>query len=105
VDNAEARRLIERELDSLRELSYAELRERIPAKRGGFRFTEICDAIQATTREVTADSGAVYLVETMVMWDEAADEAIRVVVSIDDARRIAFISVTESFVLSPARSR
>ena len=101
MDKAEAQSLIDREIDTLRELSYAELRERIPAKREGFLFIDIREAIQVATREVTVDSGAVYRVETMVMWDGKADEAIRVVVSIDDARLSAFISVTGDFVMAP----
>jgi hypothetical protein len=101
VNNAEARRVIERELDALRELSYAELRQRIPAKRQGFLFTDIFEAMQAATREVRVDSGAVYRVETLVMWDSKADEEIRVTVSVDDARGSAFISITESFILAP----
>jgi hypothetical protein len=101
VDKAEARLLIERELEALRRLAYAELCGRIPPKRRNFLFRDIVEAIQAATREVTGDSGAVYRVETMVMWDDRVAETIRVVVAVDDARRSALLSITGDFIMAP----
>ena len=101
MDHAEAHTLIDRELEALRRLAYSELCTRIPPKRQTFLFRDIVEAIQAASREVTADSGAVYRVETMVMWDGKADEAIRVVVAVDDPRRSAFASVTGEFIMAP----
>lgn len=101
MDQAEAQTLIERELEALRQLAYSELCARIPPKRQNFIFRDIVEAIQAASREVTADSGAVYRVESMVMWNGKADEAIRVVVAVDDPRRSAFASVTGDFVMAP----
>jgi hypothetical protein len=53
------------------------------------------------THDVVADSGTAYQVESMVMWDGRAGEAVRVIVAIDDGRRSAFAPMTDSFVLAP----
>ena len=105
VDQAEARTLIDRELDALRGLSYSELCGRIPQKRRDFLYVDIVDALQVATHEVTADSGAVYQVETLVMWDGKQGEAVRVTICIDNPGHTAFPPVTESFTVAPPQAR
>jgi hypothetical protein len=105
VDEAEARGLLEREVDALRELSYTDLCARIPAKRGRFLFIDIVDALQMQTRDVVTESGAACQVESMVVWDSKPGEAVRVIVAIDDGRRSASAPMTDSFVVARPQPR
>jgi hypothetical protein len=99
MDKTEARALLEQEIAVLRQVSYSDLCTRIPAKRERFLFVDIVDALQMQTRDVIAASGTAYQLESMVMWDGKAGEAVRVVVAIDDGRRSA--PMTDSFIVAP----
>jgi hypothetical protein len=101
VNKAEARRFLAEEIAGLRALSYEELRSRIPRRRRRFLFVELVGEDQATTREVVADSGTRYQLETQVFWDGKPERDIRVMVSIDDGGLSAFLPISDDFIIAP----
>jgi hypothetical protein len=102
VDEEEARRVLDHEVAALRALSYDELRLRMPQVRRRVWFVNFVDHPQVDpNREVTAESGAVYQVETLVDWDGATDANLRVIVAIDDGGPSAYKPMTDSFIMAP----
>ena len=100
MSKAEARQLLERELASLRERPYEELRWRIPTGPNllGLRYLRAEEEFRG---EVAGDSGAVYGIETEVFWKRGRDGALRVLVTVDDGGTGAFRPVSGSFAMAP----
>jgi hypothetical protein len=106
MDRAEARKLLDQEMATLRELGYEGLRARVPliVRRSTRRFlwwryeAQTLASPPFEVHDVTADSGTVYQVETDVNWDEDVDGSIRVLATIDDG---GDSSMTDGFVMAP----
>jgi len=102
MDKAEARRALADEVGRLRGLSYAELSGRIPAHpRRVLGIIPVLEEPQVETREVTAESGTTYQLESQVLWDGKAGGDIRVLVAADDGGASARKPVTADFILAP----
>jgi hypothetical protein len=86
MNKTEALRILHAQLQQWRERSYADLCKDVGESR---RF------------EVTGEGGTWYQGDVRVFWDDKADEAIRVIASIDDGGWRAFVPVTADFVLAP----
>jgi hypothetical protein len=52
-------------------------------------------------REVAGKSGAVYTVEVSAYWDDEPNQDIRVIASISDGGKSAYVPMTDDFILSP----
>jgi len=52
-------------------------------------------------REVAGKSGAVYTIEVSSYWDDEPNQAIRVIASISDGGKSAYVPMTDDFILSP----
>ncbi|SDR70337.1 hypothetical protein [Actinopolymorpha singaporensis] len=87
MDKTEARRLAVDRIAELRQMSYAELRDR-------FLDQPQCD-------EVRAVSGTVYQVETEGFWDDQEAVHLRILVYVDDGGWAAFSPVGDSFIVAP----
>ncbi len=86
VNIVEARDLMERQLKSWRERSYADLVTRIG---------------QSEHFEVTGPSGVRYQLEIQAVWDSRTGGDVRVLGSIDDGGWRAFVPPTDSFIKAP----
>jgi hypothetical protein len=90
MDEAEARVILQAEIDKLRSLTYEQLKERLLGE------------VEAV--EVVGPSGAEYQLELQAMWDDPRrkDGNLRVISSIDDGRAWrAFVPLTDSFSIAP----
>ena len=88
MDKDEARTLALARVRELREMSWAELRERYLDRD--------------ETVEVAGPSGTLYQVETQVFWDAAKEANLRVFVSVDDGGFWSAVSpFLESFIIAP----
>jgi hypothetical protein len=88
VDEAEARGVALARVRELRELSWAELRDRYLDRD--------------ETVDVTGPSGMSYQVETQVLWDDAPERNLRVFVSVDDGSFWRAVNpLLESFIMAP----
>ncbi len=56
---------------------------------------------ETEAHEVTAASGVVYQVETMVYWDGRAGGDIRVIAAVDDGGWRAFRPLSRDFIMCP----
>ena len=81
-----ARSLIKSELDKLRQLAYSELVTMIG---------------NPSTKEVIADDGKWYQLETEVFWDNKRPKDLRVMVAADDGGWRAFKPLTGDFIIRP----
>ena len=52
-------------------------------------------------REVTGKSGAIYTIEVSSYWDDKPNQDIRVIASISDGGKSAYVPMTGDFILSP----
>jgi len=86
MDNDEALRLLEREVDAFRGESYDDLVRRMDADTLAY--------------ELAGSSGAQYQVEITFHWDGPKGGDIRVIGSIDDGGWRAFLPLTRSFIKS-----
>jgi hypothetical protein len=90
MDEAEARVILQAEIDKLRGLPYERLQNRL------------LDEVEAL--EVSGPSGAEYQLEVQAMWDDPRSKGgnLRVIASIDDGRGWrAFSPLTDSFIMTP----
>jgi hypothetical protein len=87
VNKDEARKVALEQSRALREMSWAQLRERY--------------LNESETVEVTGPSGTVYQVQTRAFWDGRKEEGLRVSVAVDDGGWRAFSPLTEDFILAP----
>ena len=87
MDKSEARRVALNEARGLRELAWAELRDRYLGS--------------PQTVEVIGPSGTTYQVKTHAVWDGKSDGDLRVFVEVDDGGWRAFLPLAESFIVSP----
>ena len=87
MDKTEARQLALDRITELRQMSYAELRDRFLEQRQ-------CD-------EVRAVSGTVYQVETEGFWDDRKESHLRILVYVDDGGWAAFSPVGDGFIVAP----
>jgi hypothetical protein len=102
MDKAEARRVLSGEVGRLRGLSYAELSGRIPARpRHVLGIIRVVEAPEEETREVTAESGTTYELQSQVLWDGKAGGDIRVLVAVGDGGVSSFRRLTDDFILAP----
>jgi hypothetical protein len=86
MDNEEALRLLDREMDALRTESYADLARRIDTESREY--------------ELSGSGGARYQVEIQFLWDDRTGGNVLVVGSIDDGGWRAFVPLTRSFIKS-----
>ena len=86
MNNVEAKAILEDELRRYRSRSYSEL-------------VELLD--EEYRAEMRGPSGATYQVEIQLFWDDQPNGELRVMGSIDDGGRRAFIPLTDGFVLAP----
>ncbi len=63
-------------------------------------FQELCQFIKAPD----VSKVSVYQVEINAMWDDQPNGNLRVIVSIDDGGRSAFMPMTADFIISPSGS-
>jgi hypothetical protein len=87
VDNLEARAVLAQRMDSLRSMSYSELKETWLRRPG-------CDQIQGP-------SGVEYQVEITVLWETRKSKGLLVAVSVDDGGWRAFSPLNDSFIIDP----
>jgi hypothetical protein len=87
MDKAEAMRIVQDRLATLRKLTPAELAS---------RYLD-----NPSTDEVTAASGTTYQIETQALWDDRAETNLRVMVSVDDGGWRAFAPLSDSFIVAP----
>ena len=85
MDNEEAIRLLERDMDALRHESYADLARRVDTSR---------------EYELMGSGGARYQVEIQFLWDNRHGGDVLVMGSIDDGGWRAFVPLTRSFIKS-----
>ena len=85
MNNADARRLLSKQLAVFRSESYERLVTRIGENK---------------TTEVTAPCGRTYQVEIQFFWDDGATGDIRVVGAIDDGGIRSFVPLTDSFIMN-----
>ena len=88
MDKAEAQRLADQHLQSLRPLEYAELKRR-------------ADTGLLETAEVTGENGREYQLEIQYLIDDPRTDDVRVMVAIDDGGWRAFAPLCRDFVMSP----
>jgi hypothetical protein len=87
MDNREAIRWLEQELDAWRQRPYAELSRLID--------------LDPVVSERNGDDGTKYQLEIQAVWDGPRAGNIRVIGSIDDGRWRAFLPLTRSFIKTP----
>ena len=87
MNKAEARAIAAERLRALREIPWAELRDRY--------------LNNAETNDVVGDSGTVYQVQTLVVWDDKKESDLRVMVAIDDGGWRAFFPLSDDFIIAP----
>jgi hypothetical protein len=83
MNDREAIDLLERELAEFRQLSHAELAQRIS---------------DTLTSECVGAAGAIYQIEIQILWDDRPGGNVRVMASIDDGGWRAFAPLTRSFI-------
>ncbi len=86
MDTVAAQRVLNEWLTKLRAVPYRELASRVDS---------------VTTDEVVRDTERSWQLEVEVVWDDEANENVRVMVSIDDGGLRAFVPMTGSFIKSP----
>jgi len=86
MDKAEARGLLEEQIERLRKLSYGDLRERLNGQE---------------TFELRGPSGKTYQVEVQAFWEGSRDQNLRLMVSIDDGGWRAFAPLSSDFIIAP----
>jgi hypothetical protein len=91
MDKKEARSILAEHLARYRSRSYAELATWIRESR-------------IDTPQAVAPSGARYQIEVQFFWDDTPNGNVRVYASIDDGGMLAFLPITDSFILSPEGS-
>ena len=106
MDRAEARQLLDGELERMRRLSYADLRVQMPRVTGVYRFlgaTAWLERGGETPRhhEVLGPSGTRYMLEVALTWEDEPEGNIHVSVSIDDGKPGFAWLVSDGFVISP----
>ena len=87
MDKAEARVIALARVRELRELSWAELRERYLDRE--------------EHADVTGPSATTYQVETLAFWDDREEGDLRVLVAVDDGGWTAFSPLAEGFIIAP----
>jgi hypothetical protein len=87
MDKSEARRVALNEIRVLREMPWAELRD---------RYLESPETV-----EVDGPSGTTYQVKTHAVWDGKTGGDLRLFVEVDDGGWRAFVPLSESFIVSP----
>jgi hypothetical protein len=89
MDEAEARVLLSQQIEVLRALPFAELRD---------RFLDSEEHL-----DVAGDSGSLYQVEVQALRDDprVQDGNLRVIVSIDDGGWRAFSPLNDGFIVAP----
>lgn len=87
MDKSEARRIALNELRVLREMAWADLRDRYLGS--------------PDTVEVDGPSGTTYQVKTHAVWDGKTGGDLRLFMEVDDGGWRAFVPLSESFVVSP----
>ena len=87
MNRDEALTLLEKRIESLRDLSYTEL----------LRYLN-----NASCDEVIAPGGETYQIEVDAMWDDQPDSDLRVIASIDDGSlRWSFAPLVQDFIIRP----
>jgi hypothetical protein len=86
MDNEEALRLLERDMDALRNESYVDLARRVDTESREY--------------EPMGSGGARYQVEIQFLWDNRQGGNVLVTGSIDDGGWRAFVPLTRSFIKS-----
>jgi hypothetical protein len=86
MNNSAARTIIDAELATYRERSYAEL---------------VAVTGQEPFRTEISRDGVTYQVEIVVVWDAQPGGAVRVLGSIDDGGWRAFVPLTADFIMAP----
>jgi len=86
MDTTEAKTILSNLLEDYRAKSYGDLKTLLSAQ---------------DVFEVEADSGTKYQVEFQAVWDGEADGNLRVIGSIDDGGKQAFMPFTDDFIMSP----
>jgi hypothetical protein len=87
MSDEEAKGILRAEFITLRAAGYSDLVELLAEKQ--------------QRREVVGLSGVTYHVEVEGFWDDATQQALRVVASIDDGGARAFLPFTDSFTIDP----
>lgn len=87
MDKREAAALLETELESWRQLPYADLADLIGR--------------ESATREVGGGTKDRYQLVIEVFWDAKPGGALRVLGAIDDGGLRAFVPLTDSFIMAP----
>jgi hypothetical protein len=87
MDKAEARAVAVARARELRQLSWAELRD---------RYLD-----DPETVDVVGSTGATYQVQTLAVWDGAEGGDLRVFVAVDDGGWRAFAPLSEDFIIGP----
>ena len=85
MSKAEATRIAQERLASLRELAPKQLE----------RYVD-----KPVTDKVTAGSGVAYQVETQAFWDDRERKNLRVMVSVDDGGWRSFAPVSDDFIVT-----
>jgi hypothetical protein len=88
MDKAEARELQADKIAVLRQMPYQELHAW--AERG-----------KVETESVLAQSGRDYQLEVQALWDDRKRGHVRVMVSVDEGGRRAFMPLTDDFIMAP----
>jgi hypothetical protein len=87
MNKVEARAVLTAEMESLRQLSYQQLVERL------------LDRVE--TLEVLSEPGTRYQVELQGVWDARPDDVLRILGSVDDGGWSAFVPLTDDFLIAP----
>ena len=87
MDKVEAGAVLAAEMESLRQLSYQQLGERL------------LDRVE--TVEVLGGSGTRYQIELQGVWDARPDDVLRILGSVDDGGWSAFVPLTDDFLIAP----
>ena len=88
-DKADAKRLLGAELAKYREMPYEELTELLITEQ------------HIDVRELTSQAAGSLQVEIQGFWDDAAEQNLRVLGSIDNGGLRAYCPVTRSFIMRP----
>ena len=87
MDKTEARTIAAAKTEELRDMSWAELRDRYLG--------------EPETEEVQAPSGTTYQRETYAVWDGEKEGNLRLFVAVDGGGWRAFAPLSESFIIAP----
>ncbi len=87
VDKVEARAVLAAEMESLRQLSYQQLVERLLDRE--------------ETLEVLGASGTRYQIELQGVWDARPNDVLRILGSVDDGGWSAFVPLADDFLIAP----